>query len=366
MRRSRRLMSVATPRPGARSLPSVVVGRHGLSPYIRHGLIDLPRAWAATADGPARDVERFHDELMWQEYARHLYARLGGRMGQALRGEPPRPRGSSAERALAPQMACMSFCTSELERDGWLVNQTRMWIASQWSVRHGLDWRDGERYLFAHLLDGSRAANTLGWQWTIGAATGRRYGFSRWQVEKRAPGLCADCALRDRCPIEGWPPDDEPARLTAPPALGSDIEPGATAGPRLVETNGRPEVVWLTAESLGDDDPALAANPELPAIFIFDEAVLRRLRLSGKRLVFLVETLAELATRCELRIHRGDPVEILRGNRVATTFAPVPGWRRRATAIAPVEIHPWRWLRRPDAGTLSSFTAWRRRRAKSA
>ena len=53
-------------------------GRRGasrLSPYIRHGLISLPRLWSAVAGGPTRDVSKFRDELLWQEYARHLYAR---------------------------------------------------------------------------------------------------------------------------------------------------------------------------------------------------------------------------------------------------------------------------------------------------
>ena len=55
--------------------------------------------------------------------------------------------------------------------------------------------RDGEDVFFRHLLDGSRAANRIGWQWTVGALTGKPYGFSRWQVEKRAPGLCDTCSF---------------------------------------------------------------------------------------------------------------------------------------------------------------------------
>jgi len=51
-------------------------GASGLSPYIRHGLLVLPRVWR-TVDGPAQDREKFRDELLWQEYARHLYARIG-------------------------------------------------------------------------------------------------------------------------------------------------------------------------------------------------------------------------------------------------------------------------------------------------
>jgi deoxyribodipyrimidine photo-lyase len=93
---------------------------------------------------------------------------------------------------------CLQSAWSELVSEGWLTNQTRMWLASHWNVRERLGWRDGEDLMYRHLLDGSRAANRLGWQWTVGALTGKAYGFSRWQVEKRAPGLCATCPLERR------------------------------------------------------------------------------------------------------------------------------------------------------------------------
>lgn len=119
---------------------------------------------------------------------------------------------------------------------------------------------------------------------------------------------------------------------------------------------GEPEAVWLTAESLGDTDPALRAHPGLPAVFVFDQPLLARLRLSGKRLVFLSEALAEL----DVEVRLGDPVEELRGRRLAGTWAPVPGWKRRAAALDLVALHPWPWLRRPGAGSLRSFSAWAR------
>lgn len=344
-------------------------GASRLSPYIRHGLIDLPTAWHAVAGGPARDVGRFRDELLWQEYARHLYARLGTRLRAALRAEPAAHDDAPSVEPWDRQMACMDLTVGELERDGWLVNQTRMWLASQWSVRHGRDWRDGERRFFVQLLDGSRAANLLGWQWTVGTATGRPYGFSRWQVEKRAPGLCATCPCEPHCPIQNWPQAERVHRLPPPELLRADPDPEATAGPSAPSSNwteqrgsiGRtpePEAVWLTAESLGDADPALAAHRSLPAVFVFDAPMLARMRLSGKRLVFLTETLGDLATRRGLRVLRGDPRRVLAGMRLAVTYAPVPGFRRRAGAIGPVLVHPWPWLRRPHGGPAGSFSAW--------
>jgi deoxyribodipyrimidine photo-lyase len=241
-----------------------------------------------------------------------------------------------------------------------MVNQTRMWTASHWSVRRGLGWRDGEDLLFTHLLDGSRAANRLGWQWTVGAGTGKPYGFSRWQVEKRAPGVCAGCALRSACPVEGWPDEEQPFPLPEPVGVRRDDDPASTAGPRAPIGDGPVEAVWLTAESLGDDDSALVAHPDVPAVFVLDEALLGGLRLSGKRLVFLAECLADLAQRREVEVHRGDPVDVLAGRALATTYAPVPGWRRRSERIRPAIVHPWSWLVPPHAGPAGSFSAWRR------
>ena len=338
-------------------LPVDARGASGLSPYIRHGLLPLPVVWEAVAAGPEQDVKKFRDELLWQEYARHLYARLGSRLARPLR---------YAMTPTTPQpphegMACVEYVRDSLETDGWLVNQTRMWMASHWSIRRGEDWREGEDWFFRHLLDGSRAANGAGWQWTAGLATGRPYGFSRNQVERQAPELCGRCQLQETCPLQDWPPDPHLQREPRDERLYVDDDLAATAGPSEPVTTGHPEAVWLTAESLGDADPALAARPDLPAVFVFDEALLSQLRLSAKRLIFLVECLADLAGRREVVLHRGDPVEVLRDVSLAATFTPVPGWRRRATRLTLNAVYPWRWLRRPHSGSLASYSAWRKR-----
>jgi deoxyribodipyrimidine photo-lyase len=332
-------------------------GATRMSPYVRHGLVTLRELWDAVADAPTRDRGKYRDELLWQEYARHLYARTGRRLAEPLRNLPPRVPASDGE-PWPGDMACVSTTVRELTEDGWLVNQTRMWLASQWTVRHGYRWQDGEDIFYRHLLDGSRAANRLGWQWTVGTGTGRPYGFSRWQVQRRAPGLCTQCPVRERCPIEDWP--DAPSGPPVPQDLRADLGPGPTpAGPASPEVDGAAESVWLTAESLGDGDPALSAHPDLPAVFVFDAPLLARLRLSGKRLVFLAQTLADLADRRAVEVRLGAVPDELAGRRVAATYAPVPGWRRIAAAVRPVERHPWPWLVRPGGAPLSSFTAWR-------
>lgn len=337
-------------------LPESARGASRLSPYIRHGLLPLREVWNA-ATGPAADVSKFRDELLWQEYARHLYARVGMDLHRNLRFEVPWS-GDFAPAAWPRGMACVDWALSGLETDGWLVNQTRMWLASQYTVRSGAGWLAGQDYFHRHLLDGSRAANLLGWQWTVGAGTGKPYGFARWQVEKRAPELCAACPLNRHCPIQNFPPDSDPRPTPTPsPRLVRDEDLAATRGPGAVIEKASPLSVLLTVESLGDADPALLAHPLLPVVFIFDEPALHKLQLSSKRLIFFVETLQDLATRREVIVHLGDPRVLTPTLQPAMTWAPVPSFAKYAAAA---ELHPWPWLALPHAGSVKSFSAWRR------
>ena len=334
-------------------LPKSSRGATRLSPYIRHNFLTLKQVWQAVGDSPHKDREKYRDELLWQEYARHLYARLGVHMFQNLRFQQTWDApGDGWNR----DMACVDAVVGELESDGWLVNQTRMWLASHWTVRNGRGWIHGQERMYRDLLDGSRAANLLGWQWTVGSA-GKPYGFARWQVEKRAPGLCGSCPLKAACPIQEFPAEvDLPAR-EAPELLRRDLDLSATIGPTSPIRQSTPEAVLLTVDSLGDADPALIANPDLPVIFVFNTEALEKLQLSAKRLAFYLESLQDLATRRDLSVFMGSPYEFGRQNPVAVTYAPVPSFKK-FSGVA--ELHPYPWFRRPISGNIQSFSAWQR------
>ncbi len=334
-------------------LPLHTRGATVLSPYIRHNLLTLRQVWDLVADAPQKDREKFRDELLWQEYARHLYARVGKRMFQPLRFVPD---GIENGDGWNREMACIDLVVSELESDGWLVNQTRMWLASHWSVRNGKVWQAGQERMYRELIDGSRAANLLGWQWTVGAGTGKPYGFARWQVEKRAPGVCLTCSFNKNCPIQEFPEENLLERVEREPLVESDPNPKRTSGPSGPINLRKPEKVLLTIDSLGDADPALQAHPDLPAVFVFNEQALRKLQLSSKRLHFYLQTLRDLASRRNLEVYLGDPHEYANEVAVAVTFAPVPSFAKFRNLA---ELHPYPWLVIPHAGSVRSFSAWR-------
>ena len=66
-------------------LPRSKRGASVLSPYIRHNILTLDQVYRAVSKAPYKDREKFRDELFWQEYARHLYGRLGTRLFENLR-----------------------------------------------------------------------------------------------------------------------------------------------------------------------------------------------------------------------------------------------------------------------------------------
>lgn len=329
-------------------------GASVLSPYIRHNILTLSDVSKAVRTAPYKDREKFQDELLWQEYARHLYARIGVQLFENLRFEVNRDQSGDGWNR---EMRCIDEVVSELETDGWLVNQTRMWLASQWTVRDEKGWLFGQERMHQQLLDGSRAANLLGWQWTVGSGTGKPYGFSKWQVDKRAPGLCTKCSLVGNCPVAEFPEETTPAHSANNERLDADPDLAATRGPTVPELNRRAEYVLLTIDSLGDSDPALAAHPKLPVVFVFNEPALRKLQLSSQRIAFYLQTLHDLSSRRDLQVYLGDPYQFAKDNAVAVTFAPVPSFRKFKNLA---EIHPYPWLRMPHAGSVKSFSSWRK------
>jgi deoxyribodipyrimidine photo-lyase len=335
-------------------------GASMLSPYIRHNLLTLDQVYRSVKDAPYKDREKFRDELYWQEYARHLYARLGTRLFENLRYEANRDsEGDGWNR----QMNCVDQVVTELESDGWLVNQTRMWMASQWTVRNDKGWLHGQDLMYRQLIDGSRAANLLGWQWTVGAGTGKPYGFARWQVEKRSPGTCFKCALKKNCPIQEFPDEISPHQLVKDPLLDNDPDLSRTTGPSTPVINDQAKFVLLTIDSLGDSDAALVANPDLPVVFIFNEVALAKLKLSSTRIAFYLETLQDLSTRRDLTVYLGDPYTFTKENPVALTFAPVPSFKKFENVA---QLYPYPWLHKPHAGSVRSFTSWRQKIDKTA
>ena len=331
-------------------------GSSYLSPYIRHGLLSLSDVWKGVEKFEYKDKSKFQDELLWQEFSRHLYAIVGKKSKDYLNYKVEKPNTNQDN---FKNMSCITTIEEELENTGYMVNQTRMWFASHNSLRVGNDWNKYEDYMFQHLIDGSRFANRLGWHWVMGSQTGKPYGFSKFQVEKRAPQLCNSCALKYKCPIQEWPKTSISGKINH----DFEIDKEKIFGPKEIKQNNntRPSFVWITGESIGDSDPAMSFYHELPVIFIFDKALLSKLQLSTKRINFLIDCLKEINNKRELQVYLTNPEDYLQNKNFVSTFAPVPKYKKITEQNIPSVEFPALRLAEPINFYPTSFSSWKKK-----
>lgn len=105
-----------------------------------------------------------------------------------------------------------------------------------------------------------------------------------------------------------------------------------------MNTNVNKTVIWVHGDSLSPYNPAFEANPGVPAIFVWDDALLREWQISLKRIAFIYESVLELP---ETTIRRGDVAEQVvnfakenEAGRIVTVESPSPRFPKICKAIA--------------------------------
>ncbi|WP_126147747.1 hypothetical protein [Synechococcus elongatus] len=95
-------------------------------------------------------------------------------------------------------------------------------------------------------------------------------------------------------------------------------------------------IVWIHGDALSPQNPALLRYPKAPALWVWDDSLLKDWQISLKRVVFIYECLLELP----VTIRRGDPATELRrfaqahgADCIATTDSPSPRFNQIADAI---------------------------------
>ena len=66
-------------------------------------------------------------------------------------------------------------------------------------------------------------------------------------------------------------------------------------------------IVWVHLDALSPTNPALLANPDTPALFVFDDEYLTARKFSLKRIVFMYECLLQMP----VTIRRGDTAALV-------------------------------------------------------
>jgi deoxyribodipyrimidine photo-lyase len=157
-----------------RDFPALSQGTSKLGIHFRFGTISIrEKALAASALN-----ETYLNELIWRDfYAQimHHFPHIGA--GKSFRTEYDRIEWRNDETDFKHWCAgktgypMVDAGMRELNRTGHMHNRVRM-IVSSFLTKHLLiDWRWGEAYFAAKLLDFDMASNNGGWQWASGSGT---------------------------------------------------------------------------------------------------------------------------------------------------------------------------------------------------
>ncbi len=235
-----------------------------LSPYITHGILDLPDILAAVAARHRLEVQhKFVFELGWREFFRHVWEHHGDDIFRSLHAGPLHDGAYMQEvpadvRAGCTGVPVIDMAVRTLYATGYLHNHARMWLASYVVHLRKVHWRAGADWMVGHLLDGDLASNHLSWQWVAGTGSSKPYLFNAENVARFAPAEwhspgsvvdssyeALDAVAQRAAPVATKARGkgvDEPALFTVPPgatANATDMNDSANA----VDLTGRD--VWL-------------------------------------------------------------------------------------------------------------------------
>lgn len=159
-------------------------GTSRVSAYLAAGVLSpgqcLRAALSANQgelDSGSTGVRTWITEILWREFYQHL---LAGFPSLSMH-QPMKPETAAVPWRDAPDdlqawqqgrtgVPIVDAGMRELLACGWMHNRVRMVTAMFLSKNLLIDWRLGEAWFMAHLVDGDLAANNGGWQWS--ASTG--------------------------------------------------------------------------------------------------------------------------------------------------------------------------------------------------
>jgi len=188
-------------------------GTTRLGMHLRFGTISIRRL----ADVARSENETFFNELIWREFYQAILRHFPQTMEQAFKPAYDRIRWEN------PSAHFQAWCEGrtgfplvdagmrELNATGFMHNRVRMLTASFLSKHLLIDWRRGERYFAARLLDYDAAANVGGWQWAAGCGADAAPYFRVFSPQRQQERFDPDFSY-----IRRWVPEYGSPEYPAP------------------------------------------------------------------------------------------------------------------------------------------------------
>jgi deoxyribodipyrimidine photo-lyase len=283
-----------------------------LSPYLRHGLLSAPEVrehlQSCHPNNPAQ-TEEFLRQLAWRDFFELVLAWHGRELDDDLE----EPKHGVARSARIPLdvvkgdtgLPCIDGILADLFTAGYLHNHARLWFAAYLCHFRGVRWQAGAKLFRQHLYDGDVASNSSSWQWVEGTFASKPYFMNKQNVATFSAGKwCNTC--RVKCPFDADYPSLQHrlfAGSTAPlasrvvdnsPTNDNLVSSSATTEDDLPPVTPSSDLVWIHDAAMSWNDPALKANPNAAAAFVFNEPDLQAEPWAYHRLAFLMDSLDDL------------------------------------------------------------------------
>lgn len=168
----------------ARDFPAIT-GTSSLSPYLAIGVISAQQCVARLqmeASTPLAQEKSgasvWLSELIWRDFYKHILVAFpklikhhAFQCETDLISWPNNTRLFEAWCNGETGYPIVDAAMRQLNETGWMHNRLRMITASFLVKDLHIDWRWGEQYFMAKLIDGDFAANNGGWQWAASTGT---------------------------------------------------------------------------------------------------------------------------------------------------------------------------------------------------
>jgi deoxyribodipyrimidine photo-lyase len=151
-----------------------IKGTSHIGIHLRFGTVSIRKL--ATEANDAKE-KTWLNELIWREFYMMILYHFPKTMDHAFRPEYDRIKWINDEKQFdawckgQTGYPLVDAGMRELNETGFMHNRIRMLTASFLTKDLLIDWRWGERYFAAKLLDYEMASNVGGWQWAAGSGT---------------------------------------------------------------------------------------------------------------------------------------------------------------------------------------------------
>lgn len=165
-----------------RDFPAVD-GTSQLSPYLANGVLSGRQCLIAArqtqgAGGNQQGISTWVTEIAWRDFYVHIlyhYPRVS--MHRAFKPETENLRWNDPDEHFDAWktgntgVPIVDAAMRQLRDTGWMHNRLRMITAMYLTKNLFIDWRLGEAWFMANLIDGFLASNNGGWQWSASTGT---------------------------------------------------------------------------------------------------------------------------------------------------------------------------------------------------